>query len=101
MPVPAGFETIAPTSSAVLPLTAATINNILARHGNGNIEAQIQCATYPVAYRYDGVDPTTSTVQQLAVGDSMKLGGTTALRNFRAIGVGGTAALAVSYWVEA
>ena len=98
MPIPVFYEEISPTSSAVMPLTLATINDLIAKQGGGDLSIELTCATYPVAYRYDGVDPTTSTVQQLSVGDRLNLHGITALRNFKAIGVGGTAVLGVTYW---
>ena len=50
-----------------------------------------------MAYKYDGGTPTAATKQTLDIGDILKLTSVADMTNFKAIGIGGTSNLAVTY----
>jgi hypothetical protein len=93
-PKAVGYEEVSATTGAAIGLTAATITTLSTYP---DLWVMIQCQTYPVAYLFYGT-PTGSTVQQIAVGDGITFNGVNLMRSFSAIGVGGTAKLAVTYF---
>lgn len=91
-----GYEEVACTSSAANTLTAATITSLKASYSD--LWATVQVADYPVAYRTDGTAPTSSTKKTAPIGTVIWLESLSDLTGFKAIGVGGTANLAVTYY---
>ena len=86
------YEEIAVTAGQAVGLTAAKINKILPK---GRV--RIQVASFPIAFRTDGGTPTSATPQQMAVGDIAYIDDITEIKNFLAIGIGGTANIGVDY----
>lgn len=90
-----GYEELSPSTSTAVGLTAATITTLAENYPD--LWVIVQCQTYPVAYLWYGT-PTSGTYQLLQVGDTVKFEGVYLMRSFKAIGVGGTAHLAVTYF---
>lgn len=88
-----GYEEVSATSSTAVGLTVNNINNA----GSDGL-ASIQVSSFPVAIKANGAAPTSATVKTCAIGESITLTGYTEMKNFQAIGIGGTAVLAVQYY---
>ncbi len=86
------YEEVSATAATAIGLTVAKINKILPK---GRVK--IYATAFPVAFRVDGGTPTGATVQQLQVEDDLYLDSISDMKNFSAIGVGGTSVLAVDY----
>jgi hypothetical protein len=90
-----GYEELTATTGTAIGLTVATINSLSATYPD--LWVIVQCQTYPAAYLWYGT-PTSATVQQIATGDSIQFAGTALMKSFKAIGIGGSAKLAVNYF---
>ena len=98
MAIPIGYEEVTATSATAIGLTAATITTLAA--ANPDMWALIynsNLTAYPAAYLFYGT-PTANTFSQIAVGDSLQIKGVQMLKAFLAIGIGGSAKLAVHYF---
>ena len=98
MAKPIGYEEVTATAAAAIGLTTATVDTLAA--ANPDIWALIynsNLTTYPAAWLMYGT-PTAATFQQMAAGDSIQIKGVQMLKAFLAIGVGGSAKLAVNYF---
>ena len=98
MAIPIGYEEVTVTSAAAIGLTASKIDTLAA--ANPDVWALIynsNLTTYPVAWVMYGT-PVAGTFQQMAAGDSIQIKGVQMLKAFLAIGIGGSAKLAVNYF---
>ncbi len=91
--VPVDYAEVTATAVTAIGLTAAKVNTISPK---GMV--RIMVTAFPIAEREDGGTPTAATVQQFQVGDLIYLNSIQAMLNFKAIGIGGTAVLAVQYY---
>jgi hypothetical protein len=95
MAIPVGYEEVTATTGAAIGLTAATITTLAAQYPD--LWVIIKNTAYPAAYLWYGT-PTSATIQQMAVGDSITMKGVDLMRAFLAIGIGGSAKYAVNYF---
>lgn len=79
---------------------AAAYDKYLAESTYGRIVAHYHPETLPIRYRFDGTAPTTTEGFLLYVGDILVLDQIESIRNFKAIGIGGTSTVKVGYVEE-
>ena len=94
-PTPVAYEEILVPSGAAIGIGDVTINKLISQYGD-NLSAIVIVKDNTIAYRMDGGMPTTSTFQQAGSGDRIYLQSITALKNFRAIGISGTAPIGIN-----
>ena len=94
---PIGYQEITAGTGAAVTLGTANIASVTNATSAGM--ARVYCSAYPVAFREDGTAPTSATIQTLAVGSFLYLHSITEMQNFQAIGLGGSAVLAVQYFI--
>jgi hypothetical protein len=89
---PMGFEQLSPSTTVPVGFSAPYLTTA------GAVFVTVE--SYNIRYRIDGVAPTSS-VGHLIVADNYQnlwFNDTASIRNFKAIGIGGTALLNVSYY---
>jgi hypothetical protein len=94
MIVPYDYEEVTCTSGAANVLTEAKVLSM----GNAKCMVQILVTAYPVAFREDGGTPTSATAQQAPINSVIKIKSRIGAGQFKAIGIGGSAVLAVTYF---
>lgn len=97
--IPFDKEEIDATTATAVGLNATKLTLMA---GISNLyRAEILVTTYPIAWQQSGATATGTDYNQAQVGDIILLDSYAALDNFSAIGVGGTAKLAVTYFKAA
>lgn len=94
--VPFDYEEITVTKDKAVGLGLARLK-AMETATNNRYMAIIRVADSEIAYLYTGDLPTSTTKNRLYPGDGITLDSFTAMKQFKAIGIGGIATLAVSY----
>ena len=96
-PIPLAYEEFTVPTDSPTGLPVATLNNLIALHGN-NLSATVFVKGNTITYRLDGGIPTSSTIQQMMEESYLTLESLAAIKNFRAIALRGPANIAVTYY---
>jgi hypothetical protein len=93
-PIPVAYEEILVPHGTGVGIADAITNKLISQYGD-NLSATVSVKDNTIAYRMDGGMPTVSTFQQAFPGDRILLQSASAIKNFRAIGISGTAPIGI------